>query len=834
MAKWLAQTAKDCGYSLPPPPKALVASTLPRWQTKKQAPKTSTVQPQKQVVPTDTYPLLARYIVQHQPPVDIPISLVNTVKRTIKARQRVSRHYNADGMTSGSDGHLPFIRILESVRDILKLGSSAHHPRPAIETMPRKTDDATNAYSGLEVEQPSEETSPAPKAASKPITPASGIVEFEAEPMKKEEAEEFAALCFMTDIDNLMDYVKDIWQRYADGQVGLIAASVAAYLPVTIVDRLQEDFAAQSGWDGDDLQLIQRCYTMRCASIGLETTVSCDGLASHEAATGGPSYTSPDFAQSTLLAISDVLLNLGRHDLKRVPVYEPGVNGVVDKSRPRCGKTTEEKIADDRIVMKDVLPLFQSACVAGLDFEVHMPDLLLRLLHLYLSGEQGFSILLAFAAQAYLEAYHIVGTRADAAFREVQALGRSIRMSATATIDLNRQPAKGRSNSMRQAEDQAEDLLSVLNENVFKDRAQTLLEKKKVAQPHPPEFALLKQHPLLCGTMAFMLHISAQAVGLTYCNRWTSAIPCAHLFNAMQQEKLVHSAWPDLELMIEHQTAEFVFYGGHPRTPEEYSTRYALALGTSPTMFAANRRDNSFKHNVNGVRLVEERTPVSCMIRDMRTGENDADEPDLEVLLNKLYEPAADGVTDGANVLTGVRRKQPLRGTEKKRIKSQTTRFLSPKQVLQAVEAAVSVEFDALKFDYMALHRQCWTLLERMKAELPSKVASLKTSSGQYELLDLVTEVLGEYAAHVKALEQCPKALRKKLGEASEQITLFAGVVEGYLQELKQQRTGEEQNEQLGDATGGRDGVLVGRQVTIQDCVDDDDNPVNIGEPVCW
>jgi galactose-1-phosphate uridylyltransferase len=61
----------------------------------------------------------------------------------------------------------------------------------------------------------------------------------------------------MNDIDHVMDHVKDIWQRYAEGKVELIAASAAAHHAVLTIWRLLGDFAEESQWFGDGLQLIQ-------------------------------------------------------------------------------------------------------------------------------------------------------------------------------------------------------------------------------------------------------------------------------------------------------------------------------------------------------------------------------------------------------------------------------------------------------------------------------------------------------------------------------------------------------------------------------------------------
>lgn len=812
VANWLAQTARRCGYPIASPASALVTSSDPGWKVKGK----SKAPPLKRRLPLEKYIPLSYHIAQHQPPVEIPISFVNTVKRTIKARQLTSHHYNGTAPPPKSDGHAYFVSVLESVLDILKPTFSAQQ-LDARMTRPAVTTSVTNAFSTLKVEQSSEEPLPTPAVDTKPLSSAPVVVEFEAEPMKKEEADDFALLCMMNDIDNIMKYVKRLWQLYASGKIELVAASVAAFLAVEVVQRLEADYVRETNRFVEDdhdyaLQITRQCYALHCKSSGVENAKIPDSV---EEVAATSCYASPNFALSTLLAVTNQLAAFkDRYDPQDAPVYQPGAHGTIDRSRTREEKSSEENLEDDRIVLSDVLPLMRYAWMAGVHKNIHMPDQLLCGLHEYVSGKCCLSISLAFAAQSFLEAYYIVGDRAEDAFREVQVLGQSIKMSATETLNFSKEAKSDESG----ATDPVQDLIGAINHAVLNDEghevAECALLDTKIENPAPPRFALMKQHPSLCGNTAFMLGISAQNTGIYYCTRWISVLSCAHLLNAMQQEKLCQSTWAEMDLMLQHQTTEHIFGSVRPRTPAQYYSRWAMALGKSATNFARNKRDIKLKMDPKFSHPLKECTPISCFIRDWRCSGNDVGASHFERLLNNIFEPASqeEDATAGADQFRGVQRKQKGKTDKETQAKSADIPRLSSVEVVQAIEASLSAEVDALKFDYFALHRQCWTLLQRSKAKLSQTLADMKVKSTRFEFMDLVDRVLEAYAARVAAAEGMSKEKRKAGAiNPQEQIARFAEVFEEYLQELEQERRGSgrfgelEWNEELGEVEGSEE-----------------------------
>ena len=702
--------------------------------------------PLKRRLPTEDYIPLSHHIAQHQPPVEIPISFVNTVKRTIKARQLTSDHYNGIRPPPKSDGHAYFISVLKSILDILKPTFSAQQ-LDARMTEVSVTTGITNAFSTLEVEEASEEAPPTRAVDTIPQSPAPVVVEFEAEPMKKEDADDFALLCMMNDIDHIMKYVKHLWQLYASGKIELVAASVAASSAVDVVHRLEAEYLEETDrFDKDDdtyaLQVTRQCYALHCKNGGAENAKTADFV--EQLTTTTLSYESPNFALSTLLAVTNRLAAFKiRYDPQEAPVYQPGAHGTIDKTRTREEKSSKENIEDDGIILSDMLSVMYYAWMADVHKNIHMPDPLLCGLHAYVSGECCLSIPLAFAAQSFLEAHYIAGDRAEDAFREVQVLAQSIKMSATETLKMSatmtvmlnfNEDAKGDESVTR---DPVQDLIRVINHAVLNEEGHQVAERAllngKIEKPAPPRFALMKQHPSLCGNMAFMLGVSAQRTGTRYCSEWVSALSCAHLLNTMQQEKLCQATWAEMDLMLRHQTAEYIFGGSRPTKPAPYFSRCAMTFGASAKNFAHDKKNTTLEINNDLLRVLKECTPISCFIQDWRCRGEDVDASHFERLLNHMFEPAShdDDATAGADQFKGVRRKEKgEKGKKGKKTQAKSPGIprLSPVELVQAIEALLSAEVDALKFDYFALHRQCWTLLQRFEAKLSQTLANIKVT----------------------------------------------------------------------------------------------------------
>ena len=78
---------------------------------------------------------------------------------------------------------------------------------------------------------------------------------------------------------------------------------------------------------------------------------------------------------------------------------------------------------------------------------------------------------------------------------------------------------------------------------------------------------------------------------VTFTNAWVSVMYAAHLYNAVQSEKLLSRHSKDMDLAIALQSTETLFIGDPPKGPKKYLKRFTLCMGWSATKLTSNRRN---------------------------------------------------------------------------------------------------------------------------------------------------------------------------------------------------------------------------------------------------
>lgn len=87
-----------------------------------------------------------------------------------------------------------------------------------------------------------------------------------------------------------------------------------------------------------------------------------------------------------------------------------------------------------------------------------------------------------------------------------------------------------------------------------------------------PSFYLLKHHPILCGLKVFWIEMENRELGVALAKTYKTILATAHLYYAARQSGLLSVAWQDMEYLISVRTAQHLFIGGLPTTPEDYSS----------------------------------------------------------------------------------------------------------------------------------------------------------------------------------------------------------------------------------------------------------------------
>ena len=112
--------------------------------------------------------------------------------------------------------------------------------------MPTADEDGTrlvieNAFGKLEIEDIDEaEFDAMPDAVVKTGDNKKTSVKYEAEDVGSDWI--YGLHCLFEDIHDLMEYVKDLWSFYLDGELDIAAASVATNTSIDLVRRMEREF----------------------------------------------------------------------------------------------------------------------------------------------------------------------------------------------------------------------------------------------------------------------------------------------------------------------------------------------------------------------------------------------------------------------------------------------------------------------------------------------------------------------------------------------------------------------------------------------------------------
>jgi hypothetical protein len=106
-------------------------------------------------------------------------------------------------------------------------------------------------------------------------------------------------------------------------------------------------------------------------------------------------------------------------------------------------------------------------------------------------------------------------------------------------------------------------------------------------------FILLRQHPMLCGSMVMKLNLLMHNRGIALANAEGRIQAVAHLCNAVQYCISEMPKWADMEAFIKFFREEKIFKGDRPTNLKDFFKRYAIMLSFSATAFASNRRSNT-------------------------------------------------------------------------------------------------------------------------------------------------------------------------------------------------------------------------------------------------
>ena len=729
---WLVETAQLCGHRLPrsqlpsepelPPVKAPKlkgrARKLVRDAAQETAKNKAKIGTETFIVGVGDFLPMAEAIAnfKRKPPVEVPWTFVMVAKRVLLARKRCTEWFQQQSQDRNADlrnqSHLYFINILEHVVEILtpRFAKAPTHPKrskvpPTTVDTKASTDaktEALNRFETLSTEEPvtdEEATIPLPSDLSLMVKKARNIV-FESEKAADDEELLFACFCLLEDLNKTRSYLRDVWQKFLHCEIALVTASLVTDAAFDTARRMEQDFWQQFPTHSSYFEtFVKFFYGTACKSRGQPAPVTqgyrqvqCGYLLNSSMSdildwTFLHSWTIVEQnCRQSRFAYSPEL----KERLDVVAALEPSALEAMMASALKPGS-----IESYVVHFASMLVFFSKLPLLYKEHGTHIAkDNFVRGLFSCAVDDQEVPVWLAFAAQVHFDLQYILK---DVGLNGVVA---QTLTEYQKTEDSYKSYLKFLT-SPEYAHLQS-DTTSKIAQQVRGLIERTMEESEAIKSELVRD--MLRRHPSLCGLVVFDLHMRSQVVGKAEADLWGAIVTAAHVYNAAQQEGILTSDWPDLELVIDIHTAQHIFIGDRPSSRDKYYLRWRIAMGFS--IFGGKRLSRRGQRQ-----LSLDRTPFCELLEKLSRSTDDARDDqaeDLELIVAmvtgdatarkkiKLLEGGTLNRAELRKACTGLPKASPL-------------------QLLQQLEKHVTTEMAELHFDYLGLTIRCCALEEKFR-----------------------------------------------------------------------------------------------------------------------
>lgn len=785
VARWLASTAKACGY-----PADLLQSGS--WESSaasgassakkaagggrmkgkarkaaKAAAKTSgaasgptptpTKTGPKYIVPIADYLPLAKYIASFENPVvSVPDSFATTLNRVIALRsgfgERLEKHGAGRG-TKADLKHHYFVGVLEGVREALRPRMSSTAPKAADEKA-AGVDNLTNMFAGLSVEEPSQAFLDAPDI-ERPTQPEDDPTVYEAEQRTSLEDLLFAFTIMMNDLARIRATVRWVWQSYAQGAFDIAAAAVATDTALSLargiigeVEPLFKDFE-QGTWG-----VHQKFFIACCLRKGYTIDTVFGSTLGSDDNFNYKTYDIADeccfIAHRLLVSFIDVL------DPRELPLIKEGFFGYYHPTTNRNTKSGRAKFEEDQVLIMEYLS--DLMVIIRLIPSYPVEDEFIRgVRHMDKTHEVSFS--LVFAAQTLLDIHHML--RADAfacannVTQQISALGLTLKSyldyHKEKKLRISHWPASNDA-MLAQVFKQGQE---IVRDPVYECKLNYMQRHKVPIEPTMKPNKILQCSPVLAGLHLFRWRGDLYDIGISVANAWGSIQYAMHLYNALQQEKLLgdNRHWRDMDVARSILKESSFFVGDTPRTREDFLKKFALQMGVSVSAFdkpGGAKKKGSKRSDIEsraGPRGIKEGLPVSRVFFEKYVHKKSSDvtwtpENIHDIVSRSEYEAVGE-LGKGTFMLEQIDEKDQ-KDVEKKRAaqsaeqqkkdaaaagkeKRKAKDRLLPGELVQSTVMAVHAEALKMTFPWLMLHISCWELMGAVKDRCHSLMSSIWT-----------------------------------------------------------------------------------------------------------
>lgn len=563
IGNWLVSTAKKYGYSAD----RLTASSLPtakptptstrlegkaRKETKAAGSPSSIAplirtQPKKKYILAikDFLPLAQHIASKTKGLIKKSSEFATTLDRAISLRQDHSRFHDDnspnDSVSATNKAHEYFIGILEGVREILQ--PRLHYEEREQHTLdigeaklPNNPVELNNMFARLNVEEPSDDfLNASPPLRASRSTSRTDTDDYEVEQSLDDCEVSWARHAFITDMNRFRSFIRETWNLYNSGATTLEVAAITTNTTLDLALGLDEEY--QKSYPTSAIDLIQQFFDCQCTLHGEDPYF-------REQPEDPMNFRMYDVAEAAFISVYDLLDAFADGMTPGMfPTYKPGFFGTYNPSTDRSKKSGREKWQEDRIILLEILSDF---FIINRMRALPAEDEITRSLRPFMSTKViTFSVLMA--TQVFLDTHHILRVHISKGYQDLNRTRRYIETSIKSNFKFHEKLLSV--DWPKQNDKSLEDLVQLQQDYVEVDFLAAAKHKYHDPVPQIP-FNLLKQHPVLCGTLSFSFKVQFREAGINFVNAWGSVTCAAHLYNAARREKLLNDdRWEDFDML---------------------------------------------------------------------------------------------------------------------------------------------------------------------------------------------------------------------------------------------------------------------------------------------
>ncbi|KAK9350684.1 hypothetical protein V1523DRAFT_399017 [Lipomyces doorenjongii] len=406
-----------------------------------------------------------------------------------------------------------------------------------------------------------------------------------------------------------------------------------------------------------------------------------------------------------LLSFLDVL------DPRELPLIKEGMFGRYDPDSDLATKTGRQKFQEDQILLMEFFSELMTVirCVPGYPVK----DEFLRGMK-ELDKTRTVSFSLVFAAQIFLDIHHTMRTRVRLSFSTMVEQTTMMDNSLNSHLEFHE---KLKIENWPAANDHMVRELSRMIKWIGSDPVHQAKAKvyHKQVMPVPSSMGahriMIYSH-VLSGLYLFHVRREIFDFGIAVANAWGSIAYCAHLYNALEQEKMLIGLWPDMDVVLSLLGDRSFWVGGErPRTAEDYYKIFCLQMGVSAATFmnASKRRRGIVLASRAGPRGIKDGAKVSSMFK-LGAADVDWTAEQIDDIVARSEYKSSEAKANAVG----------------KKTVADSAGF-GPEQLVKALVLTLDAETLEMAFPYLTMHRFSWMLLRAVKESCDPVLKELYT-----------------------------------------------------------------------------------------------------------